>query len=43
MSVNAALDRTPAELCAPADRNGDFSIAINELVGAVNAALSGCR
>ncbi|MGH7786122.1 MAG: Ig-like domain-containing protein [Candidatus Binatia bacterium] len=41
-AVAIALGNQPLAGCAGLDRNGDQRVAITELVGAVNAALSGC-
>lgn len=40
--VNIALGNTSIDECTALDANGDGSIGINELVGAVLAALNGC-
>jgi ELWxxDGT repeat protein len=40
--VGIALGSTPVDVCAPFDANGDGGVAIDELVGAVRAALDGC-
>ena len=39
---NIAGDRLPLDACAGFDADGDGSVAINELVQAVNRALTGC-
>lgn len=41
--VNIALERTPLGECAALDRGGDGRITIDELIGAVGAALGGCH
>lgn len=40
--TNITLDRLPLEACPVFDRNLDKRLSINELVGAVGAALAGC-
>src|SRR5262245_60660506 len=40
--VNIALGNRPASSCPAADPNGSGSVAINELIAAVDAALNGC-
>lgn len=40
--VNLALGLSNAGMCASADLNGDQAVTVDELVQAVNAALSGC-
>jgi hypothetical protein len=40
--VNIALERAPVAICPPINTNGDARVTVNELVAAVNAALSGC-
>ena len=42
LGVQIALDQLPLEACASFDDNGDGVVALNELILAVNAALSGC-
>jgi hypothetical protein len=40
--VNIALGNTPVANCLAGDANADGEITINEILGAVNNALSGC-
>jgi len=40
--VNIALGDPAVEMCAAFDTNGDRSVTVDEIVQAVNAALSGC-
>ncbi len=40
--VNVALGSRPVSACQSGDVNGDGMITINELIGAVTRALSGC-
>jgi hypothetical protein len=40
--VNIALDDAAVSACSPGDRNQDGSVTIEEILAAVNAALSGC-
>ncbi len=42
MMVNIALGSQPMENCALGNANGDGEITINEIIAAVNYALSGC-
>jgi hypothetical protein len=42
LMVNVALGQTPLDSCATADRDNSGSVAINEIVVAVNQALAGC-
>jgi hypothetical protein len=41
-AVNVALGSTPLTACAAADRDGEGTVTIDELVVAVDAALEGC-
>jgi len=40
--VNIALSALPISSCRAFDRNGDNMVVVNELIAAVNAALTGC-
>jgi hypothetical protein len=40
--VNIALGNLPVTDCLAGDTNGDGEIAINEIIAAVNRALSSC-
>jgi hypothetical protein len=40
--VNIALSSLPVSRCPAFDRNGDNMVVVNELITAVNAALTGC-
>jgi hypothetical protein len=40
--VNVALESVPVSACRAGDQDGDGTIAINEIIGAVNIALIGC-
>jgi hypothetical protein len=40
--VNIALGSQPVSNCLAGDLTGDGTIAINEIVTAVNAAIGGC-
>ncbi|MFN8643859.1 MAG: hypothetical protein U0802_20190 [Candidatus Binatia bacterium] len=40
--MNIALDERPVADCSAADRNRNGDVAIDEIVTAVAAALSGC-
>jgi len=40
--VNIALGNTPVTACKAGDGNHDSQITINEILAAVNNALSGC-
>ncbi len=42
LSVNIALGNSRLRLCPDADANGNRRVTIDELLGAVNAALNGC-
>lgn len=42
LAVLIALDQRPATECLANDQNGDGALQINELIGAVDAALRGC-
>ncbi len=39
--MNIALERTPVAQCEVLDSDTDGRVTVNELVGAVNAALGG--
>jgi hypothetical protein len=41
-AVSIALDALPGSACPPADANRDGRVAIEELIAAVEGALSGC-
>ena len=40
--VNIALGTTSVETCPSFDTDGDGAVTINELIAAVNRALTGC-
>jgi hypothetical protein len=40
--VNIALGTAPPSACVACDPSGNGAVEINDLVAAVNAALSGC-
>jgi len=40
--VNIALGSAPVSSCSPGDTNGDGEITVNEIIQAVNRALTGC-
>ena len=40
--VNVAIGAAPLSVCAAADTSMDAAVTIDELIGAVNAALNGC-
>ncbi len=40
--VNVALGSAAVDACTAGDANGDAEITINEIIAAVNNALSGC-
>jgi hypothetical protein len=41
-AVSIALEVLPASACSAADANRDERVSIEELIGAVERALSGC-
>jgi hypothetical protein len=41
--VNIALGNTPLAACLAGDSSGDGTITVDEILAAVNNALSGCR
>lgn len=42
LAVNIALGNAQLSLCMPIDTSGNGTVEVNELIQAVNAALSGC-
>lgn len=40
--MNVALGTAAVDACAAMDGNADGTVAVNELIAAVNRALSGC-
>jgi hypothetical protein len=40
--VNISLEATPVSICPVADKNGDGAVTINEIITAVNYALTQC-